>query len=474
MISIDLHGKPLVVAIREVVKCHNGEARYRRQAVIRVIHGYGSSGVGGVIRHALRAYLMAHGVEYQTGEYVERNPGVTLIYTKREPIEDPLMTRWGRGLPSAEENVRLFSDLRARFEKLMEEREAERKKLAELVDESRRDRDAFASRLREREGELKHNAAQTDELEAKAAALEKERQELQRSRDEVEARHKAALAAAEQASVEDHERATAELARRMEALDQKGQELDSQRSELLLFRKQLLWVREEVSAEKNRAEQDLRRRTEELNQFAARASQIEEENARLKKELENSEKRPLNPQGLRRRWTMWVLGSTCALFLFCLLPAALLQRGCSGPAPDPGQASPSKTADKAPDKLPTDVTKNAGPKEPRAISPGDAGKWEGKEATVEFTIGSTYDGFDWALMINSEEDFKNPKNFRVVIERKTAGEEYSKEGIKDLVDYFRKGKSVRATGKVEKYTDKKTGRESYEIRVNDSKQVVCR
>ncbi len=47
-----------------------------------MIHGYGSTGGGGVIREELRKYLKAHAEtfgEFLAGESL-RNPGVTILY----------------------------------------------------------------------------------------------------------------------------------------------------------------------------------------------------------------------------------------------------------------------------------------------------------------------------------------------------------------------------------------------------------
>ena len=159
-------------ALYAVVRLYNAEVGHRSKAAIRVIHGYGSSGVGGVIRHALRPYLMAHGIRYETGEHAEHNPGVTIVMVRREPIEDDL-SRLRRGGLSREEHVRLFADMRDRFEKLMEERDPERAMLWAFAERHRRDRDALARKLCDREEEVRRNAVQTEDLEAKQAELER-------------------------------------------------------------------------------------------------------------------------------------------------------------------------------------------------------------------------------------------------------------------------------------------------------------
>jgi len=50
-----------------------------------VIHGYGSSGEGGRIRKALRAFLegFADTLTWKTGEELDGNPGCTVVYPKK-------------------------------------------------------------------------------------------------------------------------------------------------------------------------------------------------------------------------------------------------------------------------------------------------------------------------------------------------------------------------------------------------------
>ena len=59
---------------------------------VEIIHGYGSSGTGGVIREELRRYLKAHEEifgEFLAGESL-RNPGVTILYPKDTQAAMPL------------------------------------------------------------------------------------------------------------------------------------------------------------------------------------------------------------------------------------------------------------------------------------------------------------------------------------------------------------------------------------------------
>jgi dsDNA-specific endonuclease/ATPase MutS2 len=82
--SIDLHNLTVPEALREFVRFYNSCVRGGYRGRVEVIHGYGSSGVGGSIREELRKYLRAHAAvfgEFLAGESL-RNPGVTILYVK--------------------------------------------------------------------------------------------------------------------------------------------------------------------------------------------------------------------------------------------------------------------------------------------------------------------------------------------------------------------------------------------------------
>jgi hypothetical protein len=83
--SIDLHNRTVPEAIREFVRFHNACVRSNYRGRIEVIHGYGSTGAGGVIRKKLREYLAAH--EECFGSFLAGdglgNPGVTIVYPKK-------------------------------------------------------------------------------------------------------------------------------------------------------------------------------------------------------------------------------------------------------------------------------------------------------------------------------------------------------------------------------------------------------
>ena len=94
MIKIDLHGMTWRQAREEFIKVFNETARNASGATptwMEVIHGYGSSGEGGVIRHRLRRYLSQHEpfLRFITGESQDGNEGHTFITPlKSLPIGD--------------------------------------------------------------------------------------------------------------------------------------------------------------------------------------------------------------------------------------------------------------------------------------------------------------------------------------------------------------------------------------------------
>jgi dsDNA-specific endonuclease/ATPase MutS2 len=90
--SIDLHNFTIAEAIREFVRFYNACVRSGYRGRLEVIHGYGKSGSGGVIREELRKFLKAH--EETFGEFLAgeslRNPGVTILYPRETQAVMPL------------------------------------------------------------------------------------------------------------------------------------------------------------------------------------------------------------------------------------------------------------------------------------------------------------------------------------------------------------------------------------------------
>lgn len=87
--EIDLHGLTVDEAIRRFATEYNAlfERGYRDR--IEIIHGYGSSGAGGVIRRRLRSFLSANADRFKqiTEGDALGNPGVTYVYPQgRLPV----------------------------------------------------------------------------------------------------------------------------------------------------------------------------------------------------------------------------------------------------------------------------------------------------------------------------------------------------------------------------------------------------
>lgn len=81
--ELDLHGLRVSEALERFVKTHN--TLVGKKEGFRVIHGYGSSGIGGQIRSAVRALLTQNpnSARWIRGEEMDLNPGCTLVYPLR-------------------------------------------------------------------------------------------------------------------------------------------------------------------------------------------------------------------------------------------------------------------------------------------------------------------------------------------------------------------------------------------------------
>ena len=90
--KLDLHGKTWAEAKAEFIEVYNGVVG---RDTLDVVHGYGSTGVGGgVLRERLRAFLARYPghVTCKHGEQLDGNPGHTVVVpVKRLPtLEDQL------------------------------------------------------------------------------------------------------------------------------------------------------------------------------------------------------------------------------------------------------------------------------------------------------------------------------------------------------------------------------------------------
>ena len=84
--DLDLHEKTWNEALAEFIAFYNQAIQRAAdvpQSRLNVIHGYGSSGAGGVLRKRLRNFLQeqsaAGRLEFTPGEHADANPGHTLV-----------------------------------------------------------------------------------------------------------------------------------------------------------------------------------------------------------------------------------------------------------------------------------------------------------------------------------------------------------------------------------------------------------
>jgi hypothetical protein len=82
--TIDLHQRTVREALRDFTAFYNRAVREGYRGRLEAIHGYGSAGVGGGIKLALRQYLETHAGCFERIVYTPGNPGVTAVYPKTE------------------------------------------------------------------------------------------------------------------------------------------------------------------------------------------------------------------------------------------------------------------------------------------------------------------------------------------------------------------------------------------------------
>jgi DNA-nicking Smr family endonuclease len=87
--SIDLHQHTVREALRDFTAFYNRCLREGYRGRIEAIHGYGSAGVGGAIKPALREFLEARASCFERIVFTPGNPGVTAVYPKCQIGDDP-------------------------------------------------------------------------------------------------------------------------------------------------------------------------------------------------------------------------------------------------------------------------------------------------------------------------------------------------------------------------------------------------
>ncbi len=104
--------------------------------------------------------------------------------------------------------------------------------------------------------------------------------------------------------------------------------------------------------------------------------------------------------------------------------------------------------------------------ETKPLGPVEARKQVGKEITVKMEVKAAKDRLEkrGEIYLDSEEDFKDEKNFAVVITKKGAAS-LKDSGIADPADHF-KGKTITAKGTVKEVDGVPR------IEIDDAKQIV--
>lgn len=84
--EIDLHGLTKIEAIEALIKFYNSRVKKGNLTPFEVIHGYGSSGVGGVLLNRIRGFLsnFSEELEFDYGKNpLFCNPGSTRVFPKK-------------------------------------------------------------------------------------------------------------------------------------------------------------------------------------------------------------------------------------------------------------------------------------------------------------------------------------------------------------------------------------------------------
>ena len=78
--TLDLHGMTWLEALPAFIEFYNGAVARGDRAKLEIVHGYGSTGEGGVLLKRIRAFLESHAesLEVQT----DSNPGHTFVVSK--------------------------------------------------------------------------------------------------------------------------------------------------------------------------------------------------------------------------------------------------------------------------------------------------------------------------------------------------------------------------------------------------------
>lgn len=380
-------------------------------------------------------------------------------------------------------------------------------------------------KLAEKERQLEAKSKQADELATKM-------NELERKQDQTEVEHQQALRQGEklaevqrqlveeQRQLADEKRTAEGLVAQRDGLKCKLEQIDMERQQALrqeemLAKKQLQLAEEQrvlaeeqrqlageqqhLAEEKDSQENDFQRRSEGTSKLVQAILELGCEVEKLRQKVEGADAPPMplgNLGNLFRGWLIkainfiryqssmicvheyrWHFMISIIVFVLVIPVIVLVITLFTGGSSTNNKGSLTKAplplprSDGSSPKNTTSVPKVPLPMQRSEITPGDVYRVEGQYATVRLVVKSTHDKFNWAFMINSEKDFKNPDNFTVVIEKETAGSKYKAKGLNNLTELFKIGTVILVTGKVEKYEEKQSGKSRYQIKVNDPEQI---
>jgi len=102
-------------------------------------------------------------------------------------------------------------------------------------------------------------------------------------------------------------------------------------------------------------------------------------------------------------------------------------------------------------------------KEAKPLTPAEAAKHVNEKCTVELEVKSSAKARNGMVFLNSESNYRDGKNFTVVIEKKDL-EKFKKAEIADPAAHY-KGKTVHVTGTVSLYQNRP------QLKVEDPAQI---
>jgi hypothetical protein len=174
--TIDLHGFTVKDALDEVVYQYNAELIWGSKNNLYVIHGYGSTGVGGIIRRTLRMYLASRNVTFKCGDD-NNNRGVTIVYIGQHLLtRDPCLPRVEGSMPNKPwQEPGSLSKLETEYHREVNQNRHLEKQLADLQEQITQ-----IERLCEENEQLRQELMQKRAVEAALERLREESKQLRR------------------------------------------------------------------------------------------------------------------------------------------------------------------------------------------------------------------------------------------------------------------------------------------------------